>query len=158
MWPHDNGLIAEGFRRYGFVKEAAEIAHNITTAASHFLLYQVPELYSGIARTPGAFPVQYPGATVQQAWAAGSAFMLLQVLLGIQPDAPRGRLYIDPWLPEWLPDVTLYDLRVGKQKLDLRFWNEDEETHFEILRGDPTTVEKRSMCSLRRLLRGDRPA
>ncbi len=153
VWPHDNGLIAEGFRRYGFVREAAEIAHDIITAASHFLLYQVPELYSGIERTPGSFPVQYPGANVPQAWAAGTAFMLLQVLLGIQPDAPRGRLYVDPWLPEWLPDVTLYDLRLGKQKLDVRFWRDDEETHFEVLRGDPTTVEERSTRCFLRLLR-----
>jgi len=158
VWPHDNGLIAEGFRRYGFVKEAAEIAHDISTAASHFLLYQVPELYSGIERTPGAFPVQHPGANVPQAWAAGTAFMLLQVLLGIQPDAPRGRLYVDPWLPDWLPDVTLTDLRLGQQKFDIRFWIDGEETHFEVLRGDPAVVEERSVSCFLPLLRGGQAA
>jgi glycogen debranching enzyme len=25
VWPHDNGIIALGFRRYGFVEEAARI-------------------------------------------------------------------------------------------------------------------------------------
>ena len=33
--------------------------------------------------------------------------MLLQAMLGLQQDAPRGKLYVDPALPDWLPDVTL---------------------------------------------------
>ena len=36
------------------------------------------------------FPVQYLGANVPQAWAAGSVFALLQAILGITLDAPRG--------------------------------------------------------------------
>ena len=54
------------------------------------------------------FPVQYLGANVPQAWAAGSVFALLQAILGIQPDAPRDRLFVDPALPAWLPDITLH--------------------------------------------------
>ena len=156
VWPHDTGLIAEGFRRYGFVREAAGLAHDISAAASHFLLSQVPELYSGIRRTPDAFPVQYLGANVPQAWAAGTAFMLLQVLLGIYPDAPRGRLYVDPWLPDWLPDVTLTDLRLGHHKFDIRFWSDAEETHFEVLHGDPAIVEARSASNFLPLPRSGR--
>ncbi len=40
--------------------------------------------------------------------------MLLQAMLGLQQDAPRGKLYVDPALPDWLPDVTLTDLRLGE--------------------------------------------
>jgi hypothetical protein len=36
-------------------------------------------------------------------------FMLLQAMLGLQQDAPRGKLYVDPALPDWLPDATLTD-------------------------------------------------
>jgi hypothetical protein len=43
------------------------------------------------------------GANVPQAWAAGSVFSLLQAILGIVPDAPRGKLHIAPLLPAWLP-------------------------------------------------------
>ena len=39
--------------------------------------------------------------------------MLLQAMLGLQQDAPRGKLYVDPALPDWLPDATLTDLRLG---------------------------------------------
>ncbi|KAH2775871.1 hypothetical protein KXW38_000986, partial [Aspergillus fumigatus] len=106
VWPHDNGIIALGFRRYGYAVEAAQIARDVTEAASHFLLNQLPELYAGISRELGGFPVQYLGANVPQAWAAGSAFMLLQSILGLEPDAISGRLYIDPRLPAWLSDLT----------------------------------------------------
>jgi glycogen debranching enzyme len=50
-------------------------------AASHFLLNQLPELYTASERNESNFPVQYIGANVPQAWAAGSVFMLTQALL-----------------------------------------------------------------------------
>jgi hypothetical protein len=106
--------------------------------------YRLPELYAGIERRPGSFPVQYLGANVPQAWAAGSIFNFVQAMLGIKADAPHGRLYVDPDLPAWLPDVTLRGLRVGNSKLDLRFWREGEQTRWEVLdaQGD-VMVEQR---------------
>jgi glycogen debranching enzyme len=142
VWPHDNAMIALGFKFYGFGAEAALIAHDISKAASHFLLNQLPELYTAFERDETTFPVQYIGANVPQAWAAGSAFMLVQALLGFLPDAPRNRLYIDPWLPAWLPDLTVRDLRIGKNKFAIRFWREGEETAFEVTDGDPALVER----------------
>ena len=96
VWPHDNAIIALGFKRYGFHAEVGRIARDISDAASHFLLNQLPELYTTIERNEKSFPVQYLGANVPQAWAAGTPFMLLQAILGLQQDAPRGRLYVDP--------------------------------------------------------------
>jgi glycogen debranching enzyme len=143
VWPHDNAIIAAGFKRYGFAAEAGVIARDISRAAGHFVLHQVPELYAGIERNGTTFPVQYRGANVPQAWAAGSAFMLLQALLGIEPDAPRGVLHVDPVLPDWLPDVTLYGLRLGEQDFDIGFWRDGAATHFKVLRGDATAVQPR---------------
>ncbi|MDQ2804870.1 MAG: amylo-alpha-1,6-glucosidase [Pseudomonadota bacterium] len=143
VWPHDNAIIALGFQRYGFAAEAARIARDISAAASHFELNQVPELYAGTQRDAVGFPVQYLGANVPQAWAAGSAFMLLNAILGLTPDAPNGWLIVDPALPPWLPDVTLLGLRLGGQTLDLRFWREDDATHHEVLKGDQAAVLRR---------------
>ena len=120
VWPHDNGLIAIGFKRYGFHAEAARIARDISGACSYFMLHQMPELFAGLARGDTSFPVQYPGANVPQAWAAGSVFALLQAIIGFQPHGEEGVLYLDPWPPPWLPDLTLRDLRVGDQTFDLR--------------------------------------
>ncbi len=158
VWPHDNGIIALGCKRYGLAKEAAHIARAISGAATHFLLNQVPELWAGLPHRADGFPVQYLGANVPQAWAAGSAFMLVQALLGIEPDAPRGALYVDPYLPPWLPDLTLNDLRLGEHTLDLRFWREGEITRHEVLRGDPALVKRRDAEELRRRLRDGTPA
>jgi len=149
VWPHDNSLIALGFKRYGFSEQAGHIARDISGAASHFLLNQLPELYAGVARNDANFPVQYLGANVPQAWAAGSCFALLQAMLGIQPDAPNDRLYVDPDLPEWLPDVTLLDLRLGRRHLNVRFHREDSKTVWEVVGGDARLVAYRSAVQAR---------
>jgi glycogen debranching enzyme len=144
VWPHDNAIIAMGFKRYGFSEEAAQIAHDISKAASHFSLNQLPELYTAHHRDDTSFPVQYIGANVPQAWAAGSAFMLTHAMLGLCADAPRDKLYVDPWLPPWLPDLTVADLRVGRHKFAIRFWREASSgSQFEVLDGDAGVVERR---------------
>ena len=124
-------------------REVGQIARDISRAAGHFLLNQLPELYSGIQRGDADFPVQYLGANVPQAWAAGSVFALLQAILGIALDAPRGRIFVDPALPAWLPDITLLDLRLGRRSIDIRFWRDDATTRFEVLRGPAQIVEQR---------------
>jgi glycogen debranching enzyme len=145
VWPHDNSLIALGMRRYGFAAEAAAVARDISRAAACFMLHQLPELYGGLQRDPTNFPVQYLGANVPQAWAAGTPFALLQAILGIQQDAPRGKLYVDPALPDWLPDVTLTDLRLGQECFDIRFWRDGKNTEFKVLTGKQGVVERKSM-------------
>jgi glycogen debranching enzyme len=146
VWPHDNGIIAMGFKRYGFHAEAARIAHDVSVAAGHFLLNQLPELYTASERNESNFPVQYIGANVPQAWSAGSAFMLTQALLGFMPDAPHDKLYVDPYLPKWLPDLTVHDLRIGKHMLDIRFWREADQTLFDVIKGDRNLVERHDIA------------
>ena len=142
IWPHDNAIIALGLKRYGFGAEAARIARAISEAGSHFLFNQLPELYTSTERQEAAFPVQYLGANVPQAWAAGSVFSLLRAMLGLVPDARDGKLYVDPELPAWLPDLTVSDLRVHQHRFDIRFWRDGEDTKFEVLRGDPSMIER----------------
>jgi hypothetical protein len=144
---HDNAIIALGFKRYGFNAEAAQIAHDISKAASHFQLNQLPELYTAFQRDETTFAVQYIGANVPQARAAGSAFMLTQAMLGFMPDASNNKLYVDPSLPSWLPDLTIQDIRLGHHTLTIRFWLAAGETHFEVLNGDPNVVERRQFQS-----------
>jgi glycogen debranching enzyme len=145
IWPHDNAIIAWGFKAYGFGVEAAQIARDISEAGSYFQLNQLPELYTALAADMTTFPVQYIGANVPQAWAAGSVFMLMQAMLGFLPDAPRNKLYLDPSLPAWLPDLTVRDLRIGKHRFEIRFSRKDDHTEFEVLKGDAEIVER---CNL----------
>jgi len=152
VWPHDNGIIAMGFKRYGFPNEAALIARDISEAASYFAFNRLPELYAGIRRAQGAFPVQYLGANVPQAWAAGSVFHLLQAILGLDADAHKKTLYANPVLPRWLPEITLHNLRVGTSTVTIRFWREDDQSRYDVLSsngeiqvkaGITTTINKR---------------
>jgi glycogen debranching enzyme len=153
IWPHDNGIIAAGFKRYGFAVQASKLARDIWEAVSFFTFDRLPELYAGLARTSSYFPVQYLGANIPQAWAAGTIFHLLQTILGLRADAPAGRLYVNPTLPHWLPDLTLSNLACGQARLQLRFWREGETSRwsFDVQEGalevlaDPQAREQPSL-------------
>lgn len=144
VWPHDNSLIALGFRKYGFGEQAVRIVGDVAQAASYFTQRQLPELYSGMQREATSFPVQYLGANVPQAWAAGAVFALVQAMLGIELNAPGGFIELDPTLPDWLPELTLRGLRLGDERFDLTFTRVDEATTFTVLHGDSSRVRRRS--------------
>ena len=72
--------------------------------------------------------------------------MLLQAMQGLQQDPPRGKLYVDPALPDWLPNVTLTDLRLGGQRFDIRVWRDGKDTLFKVLTGKRDSVEWRSVA------------
>ncbi|WP_026731112.1 amylo-alpha-1,6-glucosidase [Fischerella sp. PCC 9605] len=131
VWPHDNSIIALGLKRYGFSKEVADVALGIFEAGSFFSNYRLPELYAGVEKEPGSFPVPYIEANVPQAWAAACVFQILQAMLGLQADAPNHCLHVDPYLPEWLPELTLQRVEVGKAVVDLRFWRDGESTKWD---------------------------
>jgi glycogen debranching enzyme len=115
VWPHDNATIAGGFRRYGFADEAAQVAKGIFDAAERLVGVRLPELFSGLPRIPASFPVPYLGANVPQAWAAGSVFRFVAILCGLHAtmDADGPKLYVNPSLPVWLPEISIRNLRLG---------------------------------------------
>jgi hypothetical protein len=45
-------------------------------------------------------------------------------MLGLYPYAPLKMLLVDPHLPEWLPEITVHGLRVGKSTVTIRFFRE----------------------------------
>ncbi len=132
MWPHDNAIIAAGFKRAGFAAEANHVARAILEAAASFQNFRLPEVFAGLTREPDSFPVQYLGANIPQAWAAGSIFSFVQTMLGLQADAPGKKLYVCPSLPDWVPNLRLSGLQVGQTRLTLRFWRDGERTRFDV--------------------------
>jgi hypothetical protein len=59
---------------------------------------------------------------------------VVQTLLGLYPYAPLNLLLIDPHLPDWLPDVTIRNLRVGASRISIRFSRDaGGRTGFEVL-------------------------
>jgi len=136
VWPHDNSIIAAGMKRYGCAWQANKVARGIVDAAGFFQSHRLPELFSGLARQANSFPMQYRAANSPQAWAAGSIFQLVHMMLGLDADAPNHRLTVNPTLPDWLPWIELYGVCVGKVELDLRFWRDGERSYHEVLRQD----------------------
>jgi glycogen debranching enzyme len=129
VWPHDNAICAAGFRRYGLDAEAAQVARGLFDAADRFQARRLPELFAGLDRDPGGFPVQYLGANVPQAWASGALVHLITVLIGARADAASSSLRLDPFLPEWLPELSLTNLRVGGGAVDVHVRREPGGGH-----------------------------
>ena len=116
-------------------------------AAERLSLQRLPELFSGLPRHEASFPVQYLGANVPQAWAASAILRLVAVMCGIhaRSDASGSRIYLDPALPDWLPSITLRDLRAGRGALSVAFDHGeirvlDNTTGFEVVHGAPPRV------------------
>ena len=122
VWPHDNSLIAVGFKRYGFDREALKIMSGLIEAAVHFQSYRLPELFGGFAQQDYGIPVSYPVACQPQAWSAGAVPYLLTSALGLEGDGFESKLRIvRPMLPENVNQVEVHGLRVGQGSVDLRF-------------------------------------
>jgi glycogen debranching enzyme len=50
LWPHDNAMIAMGFARYGFARQAARVFEGLFDASIYIDLRRLPELFCGCAR------------------------------------------------------------------------------------------------------------
>lgn len=93
VWTHDTAICAWGLSREGRSDDAARVAATLVDAAELFG-YRSPELYSG--ETLLGRPVPYPASCRPQAWAAASAVAVVTAALGLEADAPGGRLRVSP--------------------------------------------------------------
>ncbi len=135
VWPHDNSIIAAGFRRYGCDGEVQKIFSGIAHAALAFEHDRLPELFAGFTREEFGVPVHYPVADHPQAWAAGSIPFLLQTMLGLVPDAFNHRLRIvRPMLPDLATQIVVRGLGVGEARADLRFQRTTRGVAVDVLR------------------------
>jgi glycogen debranching enzyme len=132
IWPHDNSIIAWGLKSYGFAEEANQVIGALIEASKHFD-YRLPELFCGYPREPGKPPIIYHSTCSPQAWASGSTILFIQTMLGLYPDAPDGVLYVNPTLPEWLKYVTVKNLRVGSQSINLEFRRVGDKTTWDVI-------------------------
>jgi glycogen debranching enzyme len=132
IWPHDNSIIAWGLKNYGFAEEANKIITSLIEASKHFD-YRLPELFCGYPREENKPPVIYHSTCSPQAWASGSIILFIQTMLGLYPDAVNNTLYVNPTLPDWLKYVTVKNLRIGSQSINLEFRRVGEKTTFDVI-------------------------
>lgn len=135
VWPHDNAIILEGFRKIGRIRDAHYLLSAMAAVAQHQRDFRLPELVCGFDRTNWGSPIDYPVSCSPQAWAAGSIFQMLSACVNFLPDAHRKILRIEePCLPEWLEKVTFHNLKVGDAELDIAFNAVNGHTSCQILR------------------------
>ena len=121
VWPHDTAICAAGIARYGRRSDAARLLSSTFETAVRFDM-RLPELFCGFPRRPGEPPIAYPVACLPQAWAAGSAFMLLQACLGLSVDGWGKAVQVDrPCLPTGIDRLSIRKLAVGDASVDLVF-------------------------------------
>jgi glycogen debranching enzyme len=135
VWPHDNGLTAMGLRSLGFVDQSLEVAQGLIDMTLDQPYQRPPELFCGYERNGEGSPVQYPVACSPQAWATGTIYQLLHMMVNLVPDAPSNYLrIIDPALPESINRLSLQNLRVGQTLLDLEFERSNTTTACRVVK------------------------
>ncbi|HEU4619467.1 MAG TPA: amylo-alpha-1,6-glucosidase [Gammaproteobacteria bacterium] len=147
VWPFDTVLAAAGLFRYGEHEAAFVLMRGVLEAAQSFESSRLPELFGGFPRSRGV-PVPYEEANIPQAWSSAVPIMIAQLILGLVPDAPRGRCHIQPRLPEWLAHLSLDGVRIGRGEIDIRVSRRGGQTviehlgakDVEVLHGEPPAV------------------
>jgi glycogen debranching enzyme len=134
IWPHDNALIALGFARYGLKQSVGRLFNGLFEAASYMDLRRLPELFCGFQRARRRGPTLYPVACAPQAWASATPFTLLEASLGLEFDPGAGEIRLrDPYLPAFLDEVVLRNLRLGPSSLDVKMRRQRGDVSVEVL-------------------------
>jgi glycogen debranching enzyme len=139
VWPHDNALIAAGFVRYGFRREAARVFESLFSASTYVDLRRLPELFCGFPRQQTRGPTFYPVACMPQAWAAAAPLYLVRTCVGLAFEPRAGRItFREPVLPGFLDEIVLRGLKVEGGAADVALRRSNRHVVVDVLdrRGD----------------------
>lgn len=121
VWPHDTSLVAAGLCRYGDKQRAARLLSGLFAASHDVPHRRLPELYCGFDAPQIPQLVSYPSACSPQAWAAGSPFLCVKALIGLDLDATQDRAALDdPHLPEGIDRLEIAGIPFGDHWIDVR--------------------------------------
>lgn len=134
VWPVEQATFCLGLRRHNLMEAMWTLAKSQVEALQLFSHTRFPELFAGHQRSPEyPFPGIYPEACWPQAWSSSAPLMLLHSMLGVYTYAPARMLLLDPQLPEWLPQITVHNLRIDSARVSLRFTRQGDFTKYEII-------------------------
>lgn len=106
----------------------------------------MPEVFCGFERREGEAPTLYPHACSPQAWAAGSVYLLLQAILGLEIDAEKKRVHFTyPNLPDYIETLKISNLVVDDGEIDIIIQNYHNDVSVQLSRRDSNigvSVEK----------------
>ena len=135
VWPVEQGFFAFGLSRYGKHAQLLRLCQVQFELAGLFEHFRLPEVFSGHRRDAlHPFPAFYPETNSPQAWSASAVFAMLASILGLFPYAAGEVLFVDPHLPEWLPEIAVRNLHVGESVVALRFFRQPTgQSGYEVL-------------------------
>ena len=120
VWPHDNGLTAAGFSRYGFDDLRDEAVWSAVRRERVDGRVSAAGIALWIPSPPGEGPTLYPVACSPQAWASGVVFQLIQACARLSVEAEASRLVVRrPVLPPFLNYLKFTDLELPFGVVDL---------------------------------------
>ncbi|CAA2100054.1 hypothetical protein MBUL_00478 [Methylobacterium bullatum] len=135
IWPHDNALVAMGLARYDLKPEASRIFQGMFDTALYQDQKRLPELFCGFMRRNQRGPVSYPVACSPQAWAAAAPFAFLSACIGLEIQHDRNRIRLrNPTLPDFLEGVSIFNLKLGESRIDLRVQRYGSDVTVNVLR------------------------
>ena len=113
-----------------------------------FAGHRLPEVLGGVTRyAEHPHSGVYPTSNQPQGWSASAIVLVVHALLGLQPVAPLGLLFVNSQLPSWMPDLRLEGLRVGAARIDIEFRRDrsgqtsyrvtSREGHLRVMRQPP---------------------
>jgi glycogen debranching enzyme len=134
VWPHDNGVTAMGFARYGLREPLLKLLEGMFGASQFMDLHRLPELFCGFRRRVDEGPTSYPVACNPQAWSSATVFALIGAALGMSFDpAGESLRFTRPILPEFLDELRLTRLRFGATEIDLLFRRHTRDVALNVL-------------------------
>ncbi|WP_082232140.1 amylo-alpha-1,6-glucosidase [Halobacillus massiliensis] len=133
VWPHDNAMILLGLNKTGCKKEALTIMEGMLEAVQSFENLRLPELFCGYDKEIGSL-VPYPTTCSPQAWAAASAFVFLQTIIGFFPNAVKGEIKVNPCFLKEMNEIRVEDMRVGNGVISLKITRIKESYQVEVIK------------------------
>ncbi|HZT06678.1 MAG TPA: glycogen debranching N-terminal domain-containing protein [Chloroflexota bacterium] len=142
IWPHDNSLVAAGLRRAGHAEAAVRVVDEVLNAGFRLPGYRMPELFCGFSRDRRyqSSPAAYPVSCTPQAWAAGAVFLMLQSVIGLEPDLPNRRLTLRPRLLPWLGSIRFENMRLGSRSVSIRVRRDGDAVRCDVTGADDLEV------------------
>ncbi|WDL98172.1 amylo-alpha-1,6-glucosidase [Alicyclobacillus sp. ALC3] len=132
VWPHDTALVMSGLRRQMAFDSVSEIVSGLLRAQAGFG-HRLPELFAGLSSEEVRSPVPYPVSCSPQAWAAAVPVFTLEQLLGLDVDVFRGRILLDPFLPEGINELNVEAVPIGMGQLGVKMRRVGNRTEFEVM-------------------------
>ena len=135
VWPHDNSLIMEGFRRYDQVDRLDRLAASMIGVLESSDDFRLPELFCGFRKRGNEPPVPYEVACKPQAWAAGSIFLMLKSMMGLSMDSDQSHVvFHSPTLTRKVQWMEVRGLRGRDWEMDLVLRRASHGTSIDITR------------------------